>query len=182
MIEVVKKLPEYNFDFEKIKADVFEIMKWHSSWPQIGLTHSGKDQTDMNKLLESVGSRRDYGTPTDKFKETDFTIFNEAYRNTSLYEMYQAIPGIGRFRIMVMEGPGCYTIHRDQTKRYHYVIETNPDCIFLFPSLKQQYHIPADGNLYLVDTRYKHTFVNGSRKRRIHLVLDDIAPLLNKSN
>ncbi|HEY6437707.1 MAG TPA: aspartyl/asparaginyl beta-hydroxylase domain-containing protein, partial [Ignavibacteriaceae bacterium] len=127
------------------------------------------------------GSIKDYETNQDRFKETDFVIFNEEFKNTSLYEIYNTISGIGRFRIMNMNGPSCYTIHRDKTKRYHYVIETNSNCMFLFPGLKQQFYIPKDENLYLVDTRYRHTFVNGSRERRIHLVMDDISSLLEKS-
>jgi hypothetical protein len=37
-----------------------------------------------------------------------------------------------------------------------------------------------DGNLYIAETRYRHTFVNGSRGRRIHLVLDDLNTLVQK--
>lgn len=176
-IEIVKKLSDYNFEFDKIKSDTLKIIEKYN-YPQIGLTHSGKANTPEDKIIESTGSIMDRETKIKKFEETDFTIFNDEFKNTSLFEMYKSIPNIGRFRIMVMDGPKCYTIHRDLTKRYHFVLETNMDCLFLFPKLKQQYHIPADGSLYLVDTRYKHTFVNGSWDRRIHLVLDDIGPLL----
>lgn len=177
MIEIVKKLEEYKFDFDKIKEETISLVEKYNL-PQIGLTHSTKDLTEEEKILESTGSIMDRETKVRKFNETDFTVFNEKFRNTSLYEIYRSIPNIGRFRIMTMAGPKCYTIHNDITQRYHYVIETNKDCLFLFPSIRQQFHIPADGNLYKVDTRYRHTFVNGSWGRRIHLVLDDIAPLL----
>lgn len=177
MIEIVKKLEEYKFDFEKIKSETISIVEKYNL-PQIGLTHSTKTLNEEEKILESVGSIMDRETKIRKFNETDFTVFNEAFKDTSLYDIYTSIPNIGRFRIMTMEGPKCYSIHKDLTKRYHFVIETNKDCLFLFPLLRQQYHIPADGNLYFVDTRYRHTFVNGSWGRRIHLVLDDIAPLL----
>jgi len=177
-VEVIKKLPEYNFNFEEIKKDVLWILEKYNL-PQVGLTHSIKTITgsDEDRIRECTGSIIDYETNSYKFLETDFTEFNNDFKSTSLYEMYKSVPNIGRFRIMTMSGPKCYSIHRDLTKRYHYVIETNLDCLFLFPGIKQQIHIPRDGNLYLVDTRYKHTFVNGSKKRRIHLVMDDLSTL-----
>lgn len=177
MIEIVKKLEEYKIDFERIKSDTLSIVERYNI-PQIGLTHATKSLNEEEKILESTGSIMDMETKLRKFEETDFIIFNEIFKNTSLFDLYSMLPNIGRFRIMTMMGPNCYTIHKDITQRYHFVIETNRDCLFLFPSLKQQHHIPADGNLYKIDTRYKHTFVNGSRGRRIHLVLDDIAPLM----
>jgi len=173
-MEIIKKLQ--SFDFERIKTDTLSILERYS-WPQIGLTHSIKEMTAEEKLLESVGSIKDPDTGKFKFAETDFVVFNEEFKGTALYEMYQSLENIGRFRIMTMMGPVCYTIHNDLTRRYHYVIETNPDCIFLFPGLRQQFHIPCDQHLYLVDTRFRHTFVNGSRQRRIHLVLDDLSTL-----
>ena len=165
-----------NFDFDKIKADTLKIIEANPCLSQIGLTHSNAILTEQEKILESVGSILDE-TGSMRFKETDFVNFNDAYKDTSLYEMYTAIPNLGRFRIMIMDGPKCYTIHRDLTKRYHYVLETNANCIFLFPGLKLQFHLPADGILYKVDTTNKHTFVNGSKERRIHLVIDDISTL-----
>lgn len=144
---------------------------------QINLTHSSKEMTQLEKLTEGWGSMYDVHTGTYKFQETDFTEFNSEFRDTSLYEMYQTIPSIGRFRIMVMQGPCAYTIHKDLSKRYHYVIETNPKCLFLFPDEEKMIHIPADGNLYLLNTLRSHTFLNGSRKRRIHLVMEDLSTL-----
>jgi hypothetical protein len=167
----------FNFDFDKAKADVLRILEEHNFIPQIGLTHSPKSKTLEEKILESTGSIFDFENREFRFKETDFNIFNDAYKNTYLYEMYKTVPNIGRFRIMTMDGPKCYTLHRDLTKRDHYVIETNPDCLFLFSGVNKIIHIPCDHNLYLVDTRHKHTFVNGSKKRRIHLVMDDLSTL-----
>jgi hypothetical protein len=175
---IVKKLPEYAFDFEQVKKDVLWILEKNNYIPQIGLTHSSAVKTDAEKILESTGSVFDYDSKEFKFKETDFTIFNEQYRHLYLYEVYKAIPDIGRFRIMTMNGPMCYTIHADLSKRYHYVIETNPRCLFLFPDFNEMIHIPQDKNLYIIDTRFNHTFVNGSRDRRIHLVMDDLSTLI----
>lgn len=175
-----RPLPEYSFDFDQIKKEVEIIYQENGCIPQIGLTHSEKDLTEEEKILESVGSIYDRETKTYKFKETDFTVFNERYKSFYLYEMYKSIPNLGRFRIMTMQGPKCYTIHQDLSMRYHYVLETNKNCLFLFPGLSEQFHIPCNGKLYIVDTRYAHTFVNGSNKVRTHLVLDDLSTLLTR--
>ncbi len=177
MVQLLSKVDGYAFDFEAIKADVLSILDEYPGVPQIGLTHSANPVSDVDKIVESTGSIIDKVTGQRRFSETDFTEFNDKYKSTSLYEMYKAIPNIGRFRIMTMLGPKCYTLHKDLTMRYHFVIETNPDCLFLFPDQKEYIHVPADGNLYLLNTKKRHTFLNGSTQRRIHLVLDDITPL-----
>lgn len=175
-MDIVKKLSEYNFD--EIKRDVDAIIQQYNTLSQIGLTHSTRELSDLEKLTESVGSIWDSNNGKYKFKETDFCVFNEEFKSTSLYDMYKSIPNIGRFRIMIMDGPKAYTLHKDLSRRYHYVLDTNPDCLFLFPDQGQMFHIPADKHLYSVDTRFRHTFVNASRHRRVHLVIDDLSSLV----
>jgi hypothetical protein len=168
------KCPQYKFDFEKLKKETLEIVDKYPELSQIGMTHSAEAESDMDKLTDCIGSLYDYDTNTTKFSESDFPIFNEAFRNTTLHDLYNSLPNIGRFRIMVMNGPRCYSFHRDVSQRYHVAIETNPDCLFIFPSFSAQFFIPADGMVYKMDTRKKHTFVNGSRLRRIHLVFNEL--------
>jgi hypothetical protein len=167
---------EYSFDYTRAKEATESIIMEYPSLQQIGLTHSMTASED-EKITQCTGSILDPITNKMRFEETDFTEFNERFKNTYIYEMYKALPNIGRVRIMIMDGPKCYSIHRDITTRFHYAIETNRDCFFLFPELGTQESVPRDGNLYLVDTRYRHTFINGSKKRRIHLVFDDLTGL-----
>ena len=179
MTDVIAQLPQYNFNFNELKCDVLRIIEKYNL-PQIGLTHSDRNLSDIEKIKDCTGSIFDYESKKFRFKETDFTEFNKEFLNTSLYELYKSVSNVGRFRIMTMYGPSCYTIHRDLSMRYHYVIETHPDCLFLFPENGKQIHIPCDQRLYLLDTRLRHTFVNGSKNRRIHLVLDDLESLNKK--
>ena len=168
----------FKFDLELIKQDVKWILKKHNL-SQVGLTHSITVTEQAEKIVESTGTNYNYDTGVYRFKETDFTEFNEEFKQLYLYEVYKTIPEIGRFRIMNMPGPSAYSIHKDLSKRYHIAVETNTDCLFMFPGLKENYHIPADGNVYLLDTRFRHTFLNGSKSIRTHLVLDDISTLRN---
>jgi hypothetical protein len=180
--EIIKQLPEFKFDLAEATKDALWILEKNEFMPQIGLTHSTRELTEQEKLVESTGSIFDYESKTYRFKETDFTEFNEAYKSTYLYEMWKQMKNIGRFRIMNLNGPKCYSIHQDLSMRYHFVIETNPNCLFLFPDQKEMLHIPRDGALYILDTRLSHTFVNGSKKRRIHIVVDDLASLIQPTD
>lgn len=138
---------------------------------QIGLTHR-PGATD--KLFDSVGSLYNYETEQFDARESDFTEFNNDLKGGYLHEIYKTIGSIGRMRIMVMDGPATYTIHRDVTTRYHLVLQTNPQCFFVFPDDNEQVRVPCDGHIYEVDTKRYHTFLNGSRATRIHLVMDNL--------
>lgn len=141
---------------------------------QLSLTHV-VGASEHEKIYQATGTLYDFENKKYIFKETDFTEFNDMFKNTYLHDIYQTIENIGRFRIMVMNGPACYTLHRDYTKRYHMALKTNENCHFVFPTDNEIVHIPDDGNVHLVDTTHWHTFLNGSREQRIHLVMDDIS-------
>ena len=147
------------------------ISKYGSGQGQIGLTHrpGAKD-----KIFDSAGSLYNYESGEFDSKESDFTEFNSEFKGSYLHEIYETIGNIGRMRIMVMQGPGAYTIHRDVTTRYHLVLKTNPQCFFVFPDQNEQVHVPCDGSIYELDTKKYHTFLNGSGETRIHLVMDNL--------
>jgi len=174
-VSLIETLGGYEFNKVAIAREVDNLLRtFNPANGQLCLTHtpSAESICTFHQLLEGTGSLYDFNTNTLKYREDDFVVFNNEYRDTCLYEMYNALPNIGRFRIMAMDGPQCYTIHRVYTKRYHFVLETNNNCFFLFPDDNEMIHVPADGNIHLLDTTKSHTFVNGSKQRRIHLVLD----------
>jgi hypothetical protein len=154
--------------------EAMSIINKHGAFNgQIGLTHRpGTPEGD--KLIDATGSLYDYDSGQFVAKESDFTEFNSAFVGTYLHEIYSTIGNIGRMRIMIMDGPTAYTIHRDVTTRYHLALKTNPFCFFVFPNQNEQMHIPQDNSIYEVDTREYHTFLNGTRATRIHLVMDNL--------
>lgn len=141
---------------------------------QISLTHRPGIKSEHDKLFDATGSIYNYKTGKFRAVEEDFSVFNEKFRGTFLYEIYCTIGQIGRMRIMSMNGPTAYTVHRDQRKRYHLALQTNPSCFFVFPDDDEIIHVPADNKVYEIDTMYNHTFVNGSKEERIHLVMDNL--------
>ncbi len=159
----------YNFNLQQIRDEVkFYTEKYPQQ--QLGLTHSSDAETPEERLNESTGSSV-YGSLK---KDTDFVIFNKDFNGTLLQTMFETLSDeykVCRFRIMTMSGPSTYYAHSDISQRLHYAVETNKDCIFLFPEIKQQLFIPQDGFVYQVDTRHRHTFVNASKATRIHLLL-----------
>lgn len=86
------------------------------------------------------------------------------------YLKWLAVP-VFRTRIMLTRSKTCYSIHRDYSPRLHLPIITNTQCNFVFADPARLIHMPADGRTYWVDTRIKHTFMNGSLDPRLHLVM-----------
>ncbi len=97
--------------------------------------------------------------------ETDFCypLFDMTYVNELLSSL-----NMYRTRLMNMSGKTCYTYHQDYTRRVHIPLITNENCFFVIDDEVIRY--PADGSVYIADTRRMHTFVNASTQNRLHLV------------
>lgn len=175
-MELISKT-SFSFDLDLIKQDINWIRERYTleAFPQVCLTHSESSLSNQEKIIEGTGSNYDTSTGKYRYDESIFSIFNKEFETTYLHEVYKKVPDIGRFRIMSMPGPSCYTFHKDLTKRYHIAVDTNPDCLFMFVDMKKNFHIPSDGSVYVLDTRFRHTFINGSKSIRTHLVMDDLS-------
>ena len=160
-----------------LKESLAIINEYGLNSGQISLTHRPCDTTPEDRLFSATGSLYDYSSSKFIASESDFTEFNQIFKDTYLHDIYTGIGNIGRMRIMVTDGPSAYTVHRDLTTRYHLVLQTNQQCFFVFPGSNSVAHIPQDNCVYEVDTKQYHTFVNGSRERRIHLVMDNLLSL-----
>jgi hypothetical protein len=133
----------------------------------------------VNPYTDGVGARREWTisrwqAPKAKKKsiikdQSEYKILNEAYEGTVFADIIQDVNG-ERARIMEMNPSTTYTVHRDNSPRYHLALITNPNAYFLFPTLNEIIHIPADGCLYEVDTTIPHSFVNCGPDRT-HLVI-----------
>ena len=101
-----------------------------------------------------------------KGSESNFTIplFDLPYTNKIIQDL-----GLCRVRLMKLMPKTCYSWHHDQSKRIHIPLVTNEKCLMVVED--KAFHIPADGNYYLIDTTKKHTAINGDFKlERIHLI------------
>jgi len=122
----------------------------------------------VNPYTDGAGEQRDKKDRVIK-NSSEFTILNEIYEGTVFANMIQDVNG-ERARIMHMNDYTAYSVHKDMTPRYHLALITNPNAYFIFPTLNQIMHIPADGCLYEVNTTILHSFVNCGPDRT-HLVI-----------
>lgn len=174
-------------DLEKIKQDlqsILSIYPWPAMVPdqllpgnQIGLTHRPDAE---NIWLDGSGSLYDKKLKEFVGKESDFSLWNPnvpSYTRKVLEELAESEQTkFGRIRFMRLMPKTGLSIHADFERRYHLVIETNPNALFGEKVIDDQlaakcYHIPADGHFYKVDTTREHFVYNGGWEPRIHLVM-----------
>ena len=96
-----------------------------------------------------------------KYQECVTPIFDIPYTNSIIKDLY-------RTRVMNMAPRTCYTYHTDPTGRFHIPLITNENCFFIIDD--EVVRLPANGEIYFIDTTKKHTFVNASSENRIHIV------------
>ena len=122
------------------------------------------------------GNNTQYNPHTNEklFKEADFTEFNEDFKDTVFYDIYQAAPfTIGRMRLNLLPPATVFDMHRDSAPRAQMAINTNTNCYIIGGSdgEAQAHHIPADGNIHIFDTTRPHTAFNASAEDRHHLIM-----------
>ena len=122
----------------------------------------------VNPYTDGAGENRDKKDRIIK-DQSEFTILNEIYEGTVFADMIHDVNG-ERARIMYMNAYTAYSVHKDNSPRYHLALITNPNAYFIFPTLDEIIHIPDDGCLYEVDTTLLHSFVNCGTDRT-HLVI-----------
>lgn len=144
---------------------------------QICLTHR---ENSLNPYYEGCGSlyyEGNYTTGTktkrnDSLTEGEFNIFNIELYSTYFYDIYNTWSknfNIGRLRLMKLNRKICLTWHKDNEKRIHLPIITDEKCKFVVED--NVFHLPANGNSFIIDTTKYHTVFNGSSElERVHLV------------
>ncbi len=143
---------------------------------QIGLNHR---QNCSNPWLDAAGGYRDNQSYK---KESDFNVWNDKipinFVNLIKSVTKENKVNYGRVRIMRLMPKTGLSYHFDTEKRIHLAITTNPGCFIFSKSDEgsefqtQGYHIPADGNFYMVDTTMPHFVYNAGRTERVHLVIN----------
>lgn len=102
-----------------------------------------------------------------KSDEPAYTTTNPVFENTIFEELIKKY-NMHRTRLMWINPFSCYSFHNDHSPRVHFPLITNQDCLFAFKTGTLK-HFPA-GEVWWVDTRFKHTFLNTSKEHRLHLV------------
>ena len=136
---------------------------------QTCIQRSNKD--DVNPYTDGTGSIYGNNPVKDRILmiQSDYIILNDIYEDTVFADVIRDMHG-ERSRIMHMQPHTTYSVHKDKSPRYHLALITNPNAYFIFPTLNEIVHIPADGYVYEVDTTILHSFVNCGPDR-MHLVM-----------
>ncbi|MET7869460.1 hypothetical protein [Streptomyces cyaneofuscatus] len=104
--------------------------------------------------------------------ETEYDMLNPELEDTYFKEVFAAFPfPVFRARLMALTSRHCYSVHHDETPRFHVAIETSKHAPFVFVDRNEVFRVPADGDGYWLDTRQEHTAMNGASDLRIHLVV-----------
>jgi len=103
----------------------------------------------------------------DHGPEFEHTNLNPFFKDT-IFETLIDKYNLKRTRLMWVGPYACYSMHRDQTPRIHIPLITNPECYFVFQTGKL-INLTVN-NVWWVDTRLRHTFINCSDHPRLHLV------------
>ena len=153
---------EANIDVGKIKAELKIIPDYEkqtclqgvkgSNDPYLGIGQSGSKNSWERKQKHSY-----------KLLDFKYPIFDMPYTNKLIEEL-----GMYHTRYMYLKPKGCYSYHKDKTKRIHLIVTTNEDCWLVIE--KQIFHLPINGSYFIVDTTKMHTAVNTSNEGRIHII------------
>lgn len=164
MESVVQTLEDINVDllleeWNKIKTAV----RWSNNQTAV---HYRKQDVDTH--IDPCGWHvQEYRERGGLAWQQDYTLLNKEYKNTYIehllnkYQVYRA-------RVLVRPSNSCYLWHCDTEKRIHIPLYSDHGNFFAFEGegLKRL----EVGSVYLVDTTKMHTFFNGSKKDRTHIV------------
>ena len=128
-----------------------------------------------NPYHQSCGPQADLAkdVSTNPLTEDSFDTINDLFKNSYFEDIINLFPiTVTRVRILRIKSKRSYRLHRDMTYKFHLPIITNPSNLFIFPEQRHRVimHLPADGTIYYVDTSESHTFINGSKTDRYHMV------------
>jgi hypothetical protein len=140
-------------DIENIKDSIQWIESSHGK--QAGLQYKFSE----NEWTSAVGKL--------KQNEQEYNLLNPVLENTAIGEIIKKY-NMFRSRLMWINPVSCYSFHNDSSPRIHFPLITNPECLFVFRHGEMKYF--PEGEVWWVDTKFKHTFLNTSKMPRLHLV------------
>lgn len=176
----IARLP-VQIDLARLNQATDELLQkfpFHSKFLQVSLVHSDFDKTPGQKVYSGIGSLYDFQTQSYFSDPAIFNIFNEEFKSTYFFEVYEQVKNsidqkLGRVRLMLRPPSSCYSMHSDESVRYHIAVQTNSECYFLFKN-EGIFQIPDDGHIFEFQAQKLHTGLNAGKTNRIHLVFDTI--------
>jgi len=190
---------DVTFDIERLReaaTTVYSRLTDFDGEYHVSLVHRPQD-TDWADQIIGPKEGRWKGllvghSKTRQFYEGEFTQFNEAFKDTYFYEVWNTLSEIidnplGRMRLMKLRPRQCLSFHRDFEVRYHVPIVTNPRSFLVINDVPEDFptvfdtkmpsldvhHLSATGQVFRFDTTHFHTVLNSGKTDRIHLVVSE---------
>lgn len=91
------------------------------------------------------------------------------YIGTPLGELLELLGNPGEARLLKLDCGESYTAHSDPDDRIHLAITTNEHSYLINFDDEKMYHLPVDGECWLMDTSKTHIAGNFGARPRIHL-------------
>ena len=149
-IDVQPLLAEYN----RLEKDI--------QWTNYG--HKGKQAGLQYKIDEDPWTS---AVGKSQGEELVYTHLNPFFKDAIFEEIINKY-NLLRTRLMWVGPYACYSMHKDRTPRIHIPLITNPECYFVFQN--GELSNLTTNNVWWVNTRFPHTFMNCSDQHRLHLV------------
>lgn len=175
--EFVRRLPGVELDVAAMVA-AYQHVRALTAAPDEA--RRGADRLRSISLTHRIDAEDEFGDGnqsqfapdgTKVYREEEFSVFNENLKGTYFWHVYRTLPfPVGRMRLMILAPRTIYQMHRDGTTRAHIAIHTTKDCRLVGPD-GATFHIPADGRVYVADTRRRHTAYNAGVVERVHLAV-----------
>lgn len=156
MIKELEKIENFDMFLEEI-LDIIEDLPSDQSQIMV----QGLDD-NFNVGTGRIGS-------LENQNERDYVKLNPLFENTilsSYVKKYNAF----RTRIMIMPEKHCYSVHMDPTFRIHIPLITSDQAWMVWPYNNTCSRMLA-GTVYWVNTKKFHSFFNGAKTKRIHVVM-----------
>jgi hypothetical protein len=129
---------------------------------------------DMKPIIDQVDAlghfdkRLVLNETTGKLLNGPYTVKAE-FQNTPIGNLLESIGPIGEARLLKLQSSETYTAHCDPDDRIHLAIVTNPFAYVIDLDKGLTFHMPVDGQLWLMDTGVTHVAANFGGRDRIHL-------------
>jgi hypothetical protein len=126
------------------------------------------------------GKRIDLNSPSGKFFNDPWIVKPE-FKDTPLGNVLDSLGSIGQARLLCLDSSESYTAHYDPDDRIHLAVITNPHSFLVNITENKLYHLPADGQLWFMDTGKMHVAANWGARTRIHLNIRVLLPKFDRS-
>jgi len=161
-------------NFDDIKRIAFEFIKQFPFNKHNQLCLLNTPDHDRDDPYQGIGNRYATGYPMSGLNEDDFTVMHSMIKGTALEAVRHLLP-VTRMRLMQIPPKRCYSMHIDGPGEYrvHLALKTNEYAYIAYAENNQLIHIPADGQLYVINADKRHSAVNFDPNNiRTHLVMN----------